>query len=81
MSGILLSAVLLRLLPHGPGVSAYFYTYTVLMALMGLTASWPAAACIGPVFSEIVPDHLRRYMPIPADRLPHPHTHTHTRSH
>mmetsp|Transcript_16591 Transcript_16591/g.43015 ORF Transcript_16591/g.43015 Transcript_16591/m.43015 type:complete len:537 (+) Transcript_16591:330-1940(+) len=59
VSGILLSAVLLRLLPHGPGVSAYFYTYTVLMALMGLTASWPAAACIGPVFSEIVPDHLR----------------------
>mmetsp|Transcript_5450 Transcript_5450/g.15171 ORF Transcript_5450/g.15171 Transcript_5450/m.15171 type:complete len:500 (+) Transcript_5450:565-2064(+) len=56
--GLLLSIVLLRGLPHDD-VERYYAGYMSVLILMGLTVSWCSAACIGPVFSEIVPEHLR----------------------
>ena len=58
--GILLSVVLLMVLPH-ENVEDHYASYMAVLVLMGLTVSWAPAACIGPVFSEIVPEHLRRY--------------------
>lgn len=57
--GLLLSFILLRGLPH-QDVEAHYASYMCVLVAMGLTVSWCAAACIGPVFSEIVPEHLRR---------------------
>ncbi len=57
--GLVLSIVLLRILPH-EDADAHYASYMGVLVLMGLTVSWAPAACIGPVFSEIVPEHLRR---------------------
>mmetsp|Transcript_21506 Transcript_21506/g.51310 ORF Transcript_21506/g.51310 Transcript_21506/m.51310 type:complete len:506 (+) Transcript_21506:414-1931(+) len=56
--GIVLSVVLLRGLPH-VDVEQHYAKYMTVVIVMGLTVSWCAAACIGPVFSEIVPEHIR----------------------
>ena len=34
-------------------------TYALLLLCMGLLISWAAPACNNPIFSEIVPPHLR----------------------
>ena len=56
--GVPLSVVLFKALPLSAGAGAVA-GYATILATMGLTITWAATACNNPIFSEIVPPHMR----------------------
>ncbi|GBG61652.1 hypothetical protein CBR_g22448 [Chara braunii] len=54
--GVPFSVLLFCLLPRS---TDYFFVFQFVFILMGLTVSWNAACANNPIFSEVVPIHLR----------------------
>jgi len=56
--GVPLSFVLFKALPLASGVGVTV-AYAAVLAATGLSITWAATACNNPIFSEIVPPHMR----------------------